>query len=111
MIDNSSAWRMDPSKPLVVRKEPDYMAGVAGASISSPGPYDKNGNTYYNVGTLSGMSAEAKESYLIFNRRIEIEYAGKTLLKSVLTPVIASLTGIVFLRRIERIFFFTRLST
>ncbi len=55
---------MDPSKPLVVRKEPDYMAGVAGASISAPGPYDKNGNTYYNVGTLSGMSKEEKESYL-----------------------------------------------
>lgn len=55
---------MDPSKPLVVRKEPDYMAGVAGASISAPGPYDKKGNTYYNVGTLSGWSAEEAESYL-----------------------------------------------
>ena len=32
---------LDPSKPLVVRKEPAYMAGVAGASMSSPGPYDK----------------------------------------------------------------------
>jgi hypothetical protein len=29
---------IDPSKPLVVRKEPAYMAGVAGASISAPGP-------------------------------------------------------------------------
>ena len=37
---------IDPSKPLVVRKEPAYMAGVAGASISAPGPYDKNANTY-----------------------------------------------------------------
>lgn len=55
---------MDPSKPLVVRKEPDYMAGVAGASISAPGPYDKNGNTYYNVGSLSGWSKEQSESYL-----------------------------------------------
>jgi uncharacterized protein (DUF885 family) len=55
---------MDPSKPLVVRKEPGYMAGVAGASISSPGPYDKGGNTYYNVGSLSGWSAEKAESYL-----------------------------------------------
>jgi len=55
---------LDPSKPLVVRKEPDYMAGVAGASISAPGPYDKNGNTYYNVGTLAGMSKEEQESYL-----------------------------------------------
>jgi uncharacterized protein (DUF885 family) len=55
---------LDPSKPLVVRKEPAYMAGVAGASISSPGPYDKNGNTYYNVGSFAGWSKEQVESYL-----------------------------------------------
>ncbi|MGC4039827.1 MAG: DUF885 domain-containing protein [Flavobacterium sp.] len=55
---------IDPSKPLIVRKEPDYMAGVAGASVSAPGPYDKKGNTYYNVGSMSGWSAEQSESYL-----------------------------------------------
>lgn len=55
---------IDPSKPLVVRKEPAYMAGVAGASISSPGPYDKNGNTYYNVGSFAGWSKDRIESYL-----------------------------------------------
>ncbi|MBE0393588.1 DUF885 domain-containing protein [Flavobacterium sp. PL002] len=55
---------IDPSKPLVVRKEPSYMAGVAGASISAPGPYDKNANTYYNVGSMSGWSSEKSESYL-----------------------------------------------
>jgi len=55
---------IDPSKPLVVRKEPAYMAGVAGASISAPGPYDKNANTYYNVGSMSGWSEEKSESYL-----------------------------------------------
>ena len=55
---------IDPSKPLVVRREPDYMAGVAGASINSPGPYDKNGNTYYNVGSLDGWDKEKAESYL-----------------------------------------------
>jgi uncharacterized protein (DUF885 family) len=55
---------IDPSKPLVVRKEPAYMQGVAGASISSPGPYDKNGNTYYNVGTLANYSDVDAESYL-----------------------------------------------
>jgi Bacterial protein of unknown function (DUF885) len=55
---------IDPSKPLVVRKEPDYMAGVAGASISAPGPYDKNANTYYNVGSLSGWDATKSESFL-----------------------------------------------
>ncbi|MDA6069029.1 DUF885 domain-containing protein [Flavobacterium sp. AC] len=55
---------IDPSKPLVVRKEPAYMAGVAGASISAPGPYDKNANTYYNVGSMTGWTAENTESYL-----------------------------------------------
>jgi uncharacterized protein (DUF885 family) len=55
---------LDPSKPLVVRKEPAYMAGVAGASISAPGPYDKEGNTYYNVGSLNGWTDERAESYL-----------------------------------------------
>ncbi|MGZ4034237.1 MAG: DUF885 domain-containing protein [Bacteroidia bacterium] len=55
---------IDPSKPLVVRREPDYMAGVAGASISAPGPYDKKGNTYYNVGSLAGWDKEKAESYL-----------------------------------------------
>jgi uncharacterized protein (DUF885 family) len=55
---------LDPSKPLVVRKEPSYMAGVAGASISAPGPYDKNANTYYNVGSLHGWAPEHAESYL-----------------------------------------------
>ena len=55
---------IDPSKPLVVRREPDYMAGVAGASISAPGPYDKNGNTYYNVGSLASWDKDRAESYL-----------------------------------------------
>jgi uncharacterized protein (DUF885 family) len=55
---------LDPSKPLVVRKEPAYMAGVAGASISAPGPYDKGGNTYYNVGSLAAYTPEAAESFL-----------------------------------------------
>ncbi|MFM7016900.1 MAG: DUF885 domain-containing protein [Bacteroidota bacterium] len=56
---------IDPSKPLVVRKTPAYMeGGGAGASISAPGPYDKGGNTYYNVSPLTGYSAEQAESYL-----------------------------------------------
>jgi hypothetical protein len=53
---------IDPSKPLVVRKEPAYMAGVAGASISAPGPTIKNANTYYNVGSMSGWSAENQKA-------------------------------------------------
>ncbi len=55
---------LDPTKPLVVRKEPGYMAGVAGASMSSPGPYDAGENAYFNVGSLSGWPPERAESYL-----------------------------------------------
>jgi hypothetical protein len=40
------------------------MAGVAGASISSPGPYDKEGDTFYNVGSLASYSNEDAESFL-----------------------------------------------
>lgn len=63
-IQNKNLIYIDPSKPLVVRKEPAYMAGVAGASINAPGPYDKNGNTYYNVGSLAGWAKDKAESYL-----------------------------------------------
>ncbi|SDX83625.1 DUF885 domain-containing protein [Flavobacterium degerlachei] len=63
-IEEKDLLYIDPSKPLVVRREPDYMAGVAGASISAPGPYDKNANTYYNVGSMKGWSTEKSESYL-----------------------------------------------
>jgi uncharacterized protein (DUF885 family) len=55
---------LDPTRPLVIRKEPAYMAGVAGASMSSPGPYDKEGNSYFNVGSLDGWPAAKAESYL-----------------------------------------------
>lgn len=63
-IKDKDLLYLDESKPLVVRKEPAYMAGVAGASISAPGPYDQGGNTYYNVGSLEGWSKEKAESYL-----------------------------------------------
>ncbi len=55
---------LDPSKPLEVRETPLFMRGVAGASISSPGPYDKNAPTYYNVTPLDGYAPERAESYL-----------------------------------------------
>ncbi|MBO2628812.1 DUF885 domain-containing protein [Shewanella algae] len=55
---------LDPKKPLVVRETPEYMRGFAGASISAPGPYEKGGNTYYNVTPLDGMTDEQAESYL-----------------------------------------------
>ncbi|MBY5991102.1 DUF885 domain-containing protein [Ferrimonas balearica] len=55
---------LDPNKPLVVRETPPYMRGFAGASISAPGPFDKEANTYYNVTPLDGMTDEQAESYL-----------------------------------------------
>lgn len=63
-IREKNLLNIDSTKPLVIRKEPAYMAGVAGASISAPGPYDKGGNTYYNVGSLSGWPPAKAESYL-----------------------------------------------
>lgn len=63
-VQNKNLIYIDPQKPLVVRKEPSYMAGVATASISAPGPYDKEANTYYNVGSLTGYTNERAESFL-----------------------------------------------
>jgi len=54
----------DTTKPLVVRPTPAYMRGVAGASISAPGPYDKEANTYYNVTPLDAYTPAQAESYL-----------------------------------------------
>lgn len=56
---------LDPDKPLTVRETPAYMRGTgAGASISAPGPYDKNAETFYNVTPLNDYSEEEAESYL-----------------------------------------------
>ena len=55
---------LDPEKPLEVRETPEFMRGIAGASISSPGPYDKFEPTYYNVTPLDEMTEEQAESYL-----------------------------------------------
>jgi uncharacterized protein (DUF885 family) len=64
-ISDKDLIYIDPSKPLVVRKTPAYMEGSgAGASISAPGPYDKNANTYYNVSPLTGYTPGEAESYL-----------------------------------------------
>ncbi len=63
-INKRNIVYIDPSKPLVVRQTPDYEAGVSVASIDAPGPYDKNANTYYNVGSLKDMSPEQAESFL-----------------------------------------------
>ncbi|MCG9731083.1 DUF885 domain-containing protein [Shewanella sp. Isolate13] len=63
-VNEKNLVTLDPNKPLVVRETPAYMRGYAGASISAPGPYEKSGNTYYNVTPLDGMSDESAESYL-----------------------------------------------
>lgn len=55
---------LDPEKPLIVRETPQYMRGFAGASISAPGPYDQNAETYYNVTPLDAYTEEEAESYL-----------------------------------------------
>ncbi|MDQ4140565.1 MAG: DUF885 domain-containing protein [Bacteroidota bacterium] len=63
-VSSKNLLTQDPTKPLVVRATPEYMRGVAGASISAPGPYDKGANTYYNVTPLTHYSASEAESYL-----------------------------------------------
>ncbi len=64
-IKQKNLLSIDANKPLQVRKTPMYMrGGGAGASINSPGPYDKNANTYYNVTPLDGYTPDEAESYL-----------------------------------------------
>ncbi len=63
-VNEKDLLTLDPKKPLEVRETPLYMRGFAGASISAPGPYDANANTYYNVTPLDDYSEEAAESYL-----------------------------------------------
>ena len=55
---------LDPKKPLQVRETPLYQRGFAGASIDSPGPFDKDRETYYNVTPPDSMSPEDQKSYL-----------------------------------------------
>ena len=56
---------LDPTRPLVVRETPLYMrGGGAGASVSAPGPYDPQANTYYNVTPLDEFTPSQAESYL-----------------------------------------------
>lgn len=55
----------DPTRPLVVREMPPYMrGGGALASVSAPGPYDPQANTYYNATPLDAFTAEQAESLL-----------------------------------------------
>ena len=64
-VEENDLLTQDPSKPLVVRETPLYMrGGGSGASVSSPGPYEKGKDTYYNVTPLDGYNDEEAESYL-----------------------------------------------
>lgn len=63
-VNQKKLLTQDTSKPLVVRETPAYMRGVAGASISPPGPYDKSATTYYNVTPLTDYTPAQAESYL-----------------------------------------------
>ena len=65
-VNEHKLLTQDHSKPLVVRETPLYMRGSgAGASVSAPGPYDKDANTYYNVEPLPAEWTPAQaESYL-----------------------------------------------
>lgn len=64
-VEEKDLLTQDPEKPLVVRETPKYMrGGGAGASISNPGPYESDRDTYYNVTPLDNYSDEEAESYL-----------------------------------------------
>jgi uncharacterized protein (DUF885 family) len=55
---------LDSTKPLHVRRTPDYQSGVAIAGINAPGPYDKDAVTYYNVMPLDRFTPAQIESFL-----------------------------------------------
>ena len=63
-VSDKKLLTLDPTRPLKVRETPLYERGFAGASVDSPGPFDKNRDTYYNVTPLDNMSKKQKESYL-----------------------------------------------
>lgn len=63
-VQSHELLELDPSKPLQVRQTPAYMRGVAGASISAPGPLDPGGATYYNVDALDDYTPAQAESFL-----------------------------------------------
>ena len=64
-VNKKDLLTQNPDKPLAVRETPLYMRGSgAGASVSAPGPYDKDATTYYNVTPLDDYTNEEAESYL-----------------------------------------------
>jgi uncharacterized protein (DUF885 family) len=63
-VERNDLIYIDPSKPLTVREAPGYLQGISLVSISAPGPFDKDADTYYNVNDLTQYSPETAESYL-----------------------------------------------
>ncbi|MFQ3214023.1 MAG: hypothetical protein ACI9C9_001554 [Marivirga sp.] len=63
-VDDKNLLTQDPTKPLKVRETPEYMRGIAGASITPPGAFEENGTTFYNVTPLDNYTEEEAESYL-----------------------------------------------
>jgi len=63
-VNEKDLLTQDPAKPLQVRETPEYMRGIAGASVSPPGPFEENGTTFYNVTPLDNYTEEQAESYL-----------------------------------------------
>lgn len=63
-VKSKNLMAFNPSSPLIVRREPGYMEGIAAASFSPPGPYDKNGNCYFNVANIGGWPADKAKSFL-----------------------------------------------
>ncbi|MFQ6604963.1 MAG: DUF885 domain-containing protein [Fidelibacterota bacterium] len=51
-IQEKGILTLDASKPLEIRKTPEYQRGISIASLQTPGPLEKNLNTYYNVSPL-----------------------------------------------------------
>jgi len=67
-IRSKNLLDLDDSQPLVIRKEPAYMAGVAGASVTSPGPYDKT-NMFYRYYVYTKPYRDITRNWFMLIRR------------------------------------------
>lgn len=63
-VNNNNLITLDPDKPLKIREMPAYLQGISLVNIQSPGPFEKNTETFYNVNDLSKLPEEEAESWL-----------------------------------------------
>ena len=64
-VRENQLLEQDPDKPLVVREMPEYMrGGGAIASVSAPGPFNPDADTFYNVTPLETYGEAQAASYL-----------------------------------------------